>query len=725
MNSADKSQHRRQRHQASAFDMSSIWFAFRRKWLLILFFGISLGVGVGFAVWRYLPQPKASAQAIYEVGLVSPVVVSRLPDEREFNSFKQYQSNLVTKRSVLASILNEPGIMSIKDCAQAKDPFRWLEDTLKVDFKMGKEYLRITVELDSPQDALMLIKAADMHYMFEAVNKEKQSKQLKYTNMAALKEQKKKSLEDEYAKLKELGVNGGAPSDQVAALAQEYIQKSLTQQTQERLQWESKIRELEVELAGRTATAAKISKVDPPEYMVQAELDANSQLKAEKAVLVELERGKKVLEDALAPGASVPKLGEYGKEIAAQKKLVDELPKRLRAAAVDAARTKHFIATNAEKESLEQRLATAKNLKDQLKKETDKLAANIKNLNSTQQDFAKTKGDIDQLKKTADTLSATVEAMDIELDAPDRVKRFQEPMVSIADDVQRRIKFSLMGLLGGFVLGAAPVWLRELRRKIFHEESQLTEGVSVPLIGTIPHIPRRRRAHARNAVVAQPRMRALVTESIDSARATVLFKLQETGGRAVMVTSSVAGEAKSSVSGHIAISLARAGFRTLIIDSDMRRPTLHRVFGVQKGPGFSDVLLGKKTLDETMQSCQLQNLHVLSAGDWIPAASASLAGGAWTELLKDAKELFDVVIVDSPPVLLVADALTMARDVDAVLLSALKDVSEIDLLNRSIVKLESLGISPMGMIASGITHRMYTSRYYDRYAAAYTQRVRS
>jgi capsular exopolysaccharide synthesis family protein len=219
-------------------------------------------------------------------------------------------------------------------------------------------------------------------------------------------------------------------------------------------------------------------------------------------------------------------------------------------------------------------------------------------------------------------------------------------------------------------------------------------------------------------------MRALVAESIDSTRATVQFKLQAAGGRSIMITSAVAGEGKSSVSGHIAISFARAGFRTLIIDSDMRCPTLHRVFGVEKSPGFSDVLLGKNGLENAVQPSQLPNLSILPAGEWSAAASASLAGGAWDELLSQAKARYDLVIVDSPPVLLVADSLTMARNVDSLLISTLSGVSEIDLVNRSIDKLHSLGITPMGMIASGVTHRTYTARYYDRYASASTHQVK-
>jgi len=724
VSNVNKTPGKHQGRHGSKFDVGSVWFAFRRRWFLILFLSLVTAGGTGYAVWRFLPPPKASANVIYEISADTPAVLARLPDEREFNSFKNLQSNIVMKRSVLASILNEPGITSIHECTLAKDPFKWLEDTLKIDFKLGREYMRVTADLQKAPDALALINAVHKYYIYEAVNKEKENRLTKLAEVQALKGENSKARDELLAKLRELGEKGGTPSDKVAALQQEFLSLSLKQSQAERLQISSEIRRLRIELAGRSSETKKAPKNDPPEHLIVAELEQNQQLKAEKAYLLDLERRHKEYQDTLAPGVSTPQLQTLAKAVAEQKAIVEALPTKLRAAAVESARAKHFITVSSDKESITKRLETAEALEKKLEAEIRSMAENVKQLSSTQHEFEKSKSEIALLEKLTETLSEKVQNMGIEIKARDRVNVFQEPTVVTPDDAPRRLKFALMAVLGGIVIGAAPVWFRELRRRIFHEEEQLVESVSIPLIGTIPFIPRKRRSHAKNAVLAQPRTRAMVTESIDSARATVLFKLQENGGRALMITSSVAGEAKSSVSGHIAISLARAGFRTLIIDSDMRRPTLHRVFGCKKGPGFSDVLLGFKDLEEATQSCQLQNLFVLTAGDWIPAASSSLASGAWTDVLNEAKERFDVVIVDSPPVLLVADALAMARDVDGVLLSALKDVSEIDLINKSVHKLESLGIAPMGMIASGVTHRMYTSRYYDRYASAYSQRVR-
>ena len=727
MSNADKTQNRR-RDSGSSFEFGSLWFAFRRRWFVILFLGASLGTGAYFAVWRYLPPPKASANVIFEISVDAPAILARLPDDREFTSFKQFQSNLITKRSVLAAVLNDPGVAAIKECATAKDPFRWLEETLKIDFKMGREYMRVTAELKSADDVMALIRAVQKNYMYEAVNKEKERKSSQLTSVQTQHQLKEADLNRELTKLRELGQSGGAATDKIAALQQELIQASLNRINTERLDLSSQIRRFRIELASRTVDAAKAGKNDPPEHMVKAEIEANPDLRAERTRLTDLERQLKVYQDTLQPGTVTQGLINHQQAVAQQKTVVEDLPKRLRPAAVEAARAKQFITTNSDKESLESRLAVAESLEKKLEADAKLLGENVKTLTTTQHDFEKSRSTIQQLQQLTSTLQASVNKMSIEIDAPDRVTVFQDPTVVLPDDGARRFRFALIAALGGFVVGAAPVWIVTLRRRVFHDEAQLVEAVPIPLMGVIPHIPRRGRSQARTAITAQPRMRAMVTESIDSTRATVLFKLQESGGRAVMITSSVAGEAKSSVSGHIAISLARAGFRTLIIDSDMRRPTLHRVFGVKKGPGFSDVLLDRAGLDEATQSCQLQNLYILAAGEWVPSASASLAGGAWQDLIKEAKELFDIVVVDSPPVLLVADALTMARDVDAILLSALKDVSEIDLINRSVRKLESLGVMPMGLIASGMTSHMYTPRYYDRYASAYSaysQRTRN
>jgi succinoglycan biosynthesis transport protein ExoP len=717
---SDKSSNRRQRQ--SSVEGASYWFAFRRRWFLILFLGVALSAGTGFVVWRFLPPPKASAHAVYEISVDVPAVLQRLPDEREFNSFKQNQANLITKRSVLGQILDEPGITAIKECAGAKDPYRWLEQTLKIDFKMGKEYLRVTADLEKADDALALVKAVDKCYLNEAVVKEKQRRFNDFSGLKTLHGQKQKSLDEELAKLREISQKGGAPNERIAALQQEFIQQSLNHAQAERLHLAADIRRLRIELAGRKAEVDKSVKDAPPEHLVRAELEASPQLKAERGHLEQLQLQLKDYRKELAEGASTLRLAELTQAVTAQKAIVDELPTKLRAAAVEAARAKQFITSSAENESLAGRLATAEALEKKLEGDSKVLAENIKQLTSTQSEFERSRIQISQLEKLTESLSGMVTKMDIELGARDRVARFQEPTVTVPDDFTRRLKFTAIAALAGLVAGSIPVWLLEFRRRVFHEESQLQESVPLPLIGTIPHIPRKRRSMARAAVVAQPRVRAMVTESIDSTRATVLFKLQETGGRSVMITSSVAGEAKSSVSGHIGISLARAGFRTLIIDSDMRRPTLHRVFDVHRSPGFSDVMLGKCGLDDVVQPSQLQNLFILSAGDWIPAASAKLAAGAWSELLRDAKDQFDIVIVDSPPVLLVADALAMAREVDAVLLSALKEVSEIDLINRSVERLQSVGVVPMGLIASGITHRTYSAPYYSRYAAAYSKR---
>jgi polysaccharide biosynthesis transport protein len=715
---------RKPRYQPSNFDFGALWFAFRRRWLPILLIGTSLAVVLGYTAWICLPRPKASAQVVYEVSSETPSIVYRLPDSREFNSFKQYQSNLVTKRSVLTAVLNEPGITSIKEYARANDPLQWLEDRLKVDFKLGQGYLRVTAELEKAEDALALIKAVDKNYIYESVMKEKERKEKQLADVRAIQSAKQKALEEELARLRQLAEKGGAATNRVAALQAEFIQESLNHANKERLRIGDEIRRLRVALAGRNVEAGKLATMQPPEHLVQAELESNNQIKAEKAMLVDLERRLKEYKETLIPGRTTHRLVELSKSVSFQRSILEELPKKLRAQAVEAAQSKHFIAVNASKESLESELAMAESIEKKLEDDVKRLEKDVKQLKTTQHDFEKSRIQIAQLEKETEHLFETASKMGIELQAPARVALFQEPTVTIPDDSRRRLKFAGIAAIAGFLLGAGPLWLRELRRRIFHEESQLSNEVPIPVLGTIPSIPLDRPSHSVDAA-AKARMNAIVTESIDSTRATVLFKLQETGGRSIMITSSVACEAKSSVSAHIAISLARSGLRTLVIDADVSRPSLHRLFGVQMSAGLSDVLLARSSLDDAVQTSQIPNLFVLSGGDWAPSASACLGGNAWKDLLREAKERFDVVVIDSPAILLTADALTMARDVDIVLLSALKDVSEIDLIKKTLAKLESLGITPKGIIASGVNHRIYKPEYYDRLAFSNGCRVKA
>src|SRR5205823_3503140 len=127
------------------------------------------------------------------------------------------------------------------------------------------------------------------------------------------------------------------------------------------------------------------------------------------------------------------------------------------------------------------------------------------------------------------------------------------------------------------------------------------------------------------------------------------------------VTSAVAGEGKTSLSCHLAASLARAGRRTLLLDCDLRKPSAHRLFRIPEQPGFSELLRGEGALQDVIHATSTKNLYMIPAGQCDPQALQALSQEQVPEILSRIREQFDFVIVDSSPVLPVVDALMIGQ----------------------------------------------------------------
>jgi capsular exopolysaccharide synthesis family protein len=181
--------------------------------------------------------------------------------------------------------------------------------------------------------------------------------------------------------------------------------------------------------------------------------------------------------------------------------------------------------------------------------------------------------------------------------------------------------------------------------------------------------------------------------------------------RTLLVTSAVEGEGKTSLAGHLAISLARAGYSTLLVDGDVRAPSAHDLFQVPGAPGLCEVLNGESNLESVIHPTAIPGLSVLAAGAWDLDVRQSLAGTRWRETRRELESAFDFVVVDSGPVLAVSDSLLMARDVDGVLLSALLDVSRVSSVEETRDRLRAVGANLLGVVINGVVAPSYRSAH--------------
>jgi capsular exopolysaccharide synthesis family protein len=317
-----------------------------------------------------------------------------------------------------------------------------------------------------------------------------------------------------------------------------------------------------------------------------------------------------------------------------------------------------------------------------------------------------------QIEKSADRIYQEIEGLRPEFESQARVSMWEEPVVEAGIEGNRRLKYALLAGLAVLLAGLGLVAGLEYRnRRIIHGD-EVSSALGLRVIGTVPSLPRR--ALARGAALNGqiPDWQLHLAESIDNTRTLLLHGL---GGdlpvRTIMVTSATSGEGKTSLSGHLAVSLARAGFKTLLVDADMRRPALNNVLGTPLTPGLSELLQGEAAIEEVVRATPAFGLSMIPAGAWSARLPRLLAGNAWKDLKPVLEAEFDFVIVDSSPLLPVADSLLLARHVDGVLLSLLHDVSRLGAVAEAKDRLSAVGTNILGVVINGVTSDVYGASY--------------
>jgi capsular exopolysaccharide synthesis family protein len=241
---------------------------------------------------------------------------------------------------------------------------------------------------------------------------------------------------------------------------------------------------------------------------------------------------------------------------------------------------------------------------------------------------------------------------------------------------------------------------------------EVAQSLGLPVVGALPDssrpVPRRR---LPVGITAEAYTQAVLTESVDATRAMLVHAARTEGVQVVMITSALPGEGKTSLSCHLAASLARVGHKTLLIDGDMRNPMAHRLFELPNGAGLSEVLRGEAEAEQVTQRTVLPHLSLIAGGHWDGGAAAGLAQGGARALFDRLRKEYDFILVDSSPVLPVADALLVGQSADAVVFSILRDVSRLPNVYLASQRLAAMGARTLGAVLNGVPGGLYVSSY--------------
>ena len=220
-------------------------------------------------------------------------------------------------------------------------------------------------------------------------------------------------------------------------------------------------------------------------------------------------------------------------------------------------------------------------------------------------------------------------------------------------------------------------------------------------------------------LVAQLDLRSILTESFRTLRTSILFSSAGSPPKSILFTSAQTGEGKTGISINTAITLSQLGGTVLLIDGDMRRPACHRSLRIPLKPGLSDYLTGHADLPSIIKRTNVPHLYCIPAGT-IPVNPAELlASSRMKETLDLLSQRFDYIIVDSPPVLGVADGLILSTLVKGVILVAHGGVTPREMVQRALKHLIELNAPVLGAVLNNIDIRGNGYPYY--YSRSYSQ----
>ncbi|GHD96105.1 polysaccharide biosynthesis tyrosine autokinase [Streptomyces naganishii] len=251
-----------------------------------------------------------------------------------------------------------------------------------------------------------------------------------------------------------------------------------------------------------------------------------------------------------------------------------------------------------------------------------------------------------------------------------------------------------VGLFGGLLLGAAAVALRETLDTTLKTSEALSEFTSLPGLGTIPYD---RNAPRQPLVSADGHSKR--AEAFRKLRTNLQFSQVDNPPRIILVTSSVPGEGKTNTAANLALSLAEVGISTCLVDGDLRRPCVASVFGLVQDAGLTSVLIGQVSIDDVMQQVE-GRLSVLASGPVPPNPTELLASARMEEVLRELADTYEVVIVDTAPLLPVADTVGLASLAQGSLLVVRAARTSRDQVHTAAASLERVGARVLGTVFS-------------------------
>jgi capsular exopolysaccharide synthesis family protein len=694
-------------------NLRDLWRAFHRRTALALALGL-LGAALAVpATWFALPSTYYGYIDV-EVSAHRPVLLKDPFTPQRFEDFQRSQVALVKSRFVLTAALRDnPQVAELPVLREEEDPVAWLEKNVRADFAVAPELLRISMHGKDSETVKVLLNAVRKAYLVKASYLDQRQRGDQLGNLRKVQTDNHRDLELARSKLRAMVTNNpGARDPKVQALWQQHEMKWLGHTQTELLALVNEIDAL-TRRVRPPEQPGKAAEEEVPEKEVEARLDQLPEVKGlrdradkSQAKMDEWQRGPGLLEREPEYRRARDANARAQKDLkAARKRLAPRVVKELLAER----QRRREAGLARDRQELGGLLKRRAELEAKVKQHIE----TIRGFEQKALDVGVIKNEVEQLEFLANEVGYKVALLNIELKAAERVRGWSEEAVVYPPQAGKWQKASLAGL-AAFALLALGVSFLEMRSGKVTDPRRVLGDLHVRVLGSLPALPKGMGyGQVRSGSARDLYWRSVLTESVDATRTLVVHAAREEALRVILVTSALGGEGKTMLAVHLAASLARAGRRTLLIDSDLRRPVVQRMFGLPDHPGLADVLRAEVGLEEAVQPGPLACLSVLTAGNTDAAAVLALAQGALAPVVRQLRERFDYVLLDSAPILPVPDSQLVGQCADGAVLAVRQEVSRLPAVAAASERLRLLKIRVLGAVVNGaeVPH-YYASAYY-------------
>lgn len=668
----------------------------RRRWLVLL--AVVLAVAGGFIYLAKATPIFQSTSQIYVQQNNANIIGNSASPSVYGDNFIATQVELLRATPILAAAIELPQVRQAPTLAGSQNPIGLLKSLISVEPGKNNDMIYVSAKSDYPDDAALIANSVvDAYITYQS--KQHQSAAAEMLKILTKeKTQRDKEFDEIQAQMIAFKRANGTLTfeDARGNIVTQRLGELSEQLTQAQLAaLDAKLLKDAVEALGNDPV--KIKQLMQAQYAKGIMVNVGSENSDLWADLRNMERQATRLRATRGPEDPLRQSVE---------RAVSSMREEIQLADKQAAQNHRDV--------VEQQYVSATAREKELQRAFDEQRVTALELNGKAAEYSKLENDLRRSERLNDVLDSRIKEINVNEGADGIIATILEVAGRGAQIEPRPSRVIFTSLLIGLMIGAGVTWLQDRMDQRLRSVDEIGALLDLPVLGIVPHIQDKLTPLERGQEV-HLKPRSDVAESYRTIRTAVYFGIPDGQAKTILVTSPSPGDGKTTMISNLAITMAQAGRRVLLIDADCRKPMQHKIYGLESDVGLASILLDHSKTDAAIQPTNVENLSVLPCGP-IPTNPAELLNSqAFLDLIESLSPKFDHILIDSPPVIPVTDARILAASCDATILVLRAEKSTRKMSEFAVNSLTSVGGRLLGVVVNDVPRKKGRYGYYSAF----------